>query len=106
MKSKTVTRHDDKNIFRAIGFSDAKAQVLTIKADINSAIYDAIKKKGLTQAQVAKLWGQAQPRVSEVMRGKIDLVTIDKLVNYLALLGGRVDAVVTPPASNKATTRR
>ena len=106
MKSKTVTKHDDKNIFRAIGFSDAKAQVLTIKADINSAIYDAIKKKGLTQAQVAKLWGQAQPRVSEVMRGKIDLVTNDKLVNYLALLGGRVDAVVTPPASKKATTRR
>jgi len=48
-----------------------------------NALIAEIEKKGLTQAQAAKLLGVTQPRVSDLMRGRLHLFSIDALVNFL-----------------------
>jgi len=42
---------------------------------------------GDTQAELAKRLGVTQPRISDVMRGRIDLVSVDMLIDLLAKLG-------------------
>ncbi len=55
------------------------------------AIAEHIRKGGLTQAEAAKLFGVTQPRVSDLVRGKIELFSIDMLVQMLASAGMRVE---------------
>lgn len=50
-----------------------------------------IDEDGLTQARAAKLFGVTQPRISDLVRGKIELFSIDALVNMVAASGGHVD---------------
>jgi predicted XRE-type DNA-binding protein len=45
----------------------------------------------MTQAQAAKKFGVTQPRISDLMRGKIDLFAIDTLVNMLGAAGLHMD---------------
>jgi predicted XRE-type DNA-binding protein len=52
---------------------------------------------GLSQAQIAKLFGVTQPRVSDLMRGKIDVFGLDALVN-MAAAGLRVKLSVRKAA--------
>lgn len=54
--------------------------------------------QGLTQVQAAKLLGVTQPRVSDLMRGKIDLFALDTLVNMLSDAGLHVEMHVTKAA--------
>ena len=55
-----------------------------------NALIAHIEKKGLTQVQAAKLLRVTQPRISDLMRGRIHLFSIDALVNFLAAVGLRV----------------
>jgi len=64
-----------------------------------SALQDLMEERGLTQVQAAKLFGVAQPRVSDLCRGKIDRFTIDTLINMLAHAGMRVRLKVSRPAA-------
>jgi predicted XRE-type DNA-binding protein len=50
----------------------------------------------LTQAQAAKLLHVIQPRVSDLLRGRIDLFTTDRLIDMLARVGVRVPLVLKP----------
>ena len=56
-----------------------------------AAVIAHIEKNGLTQGQAAKQFGVTQPRISDLMRGKIDLFSLDTLVNMLAAAGLRVE---------------
>jgi predicted XRE-type DNA-binding protein len=56
-----------------------------------TALCDYIKAEGLTQKQAAKKLGVTQPRISDLVRGRIDLFAIDSLVNMLALAGLRIE---------------
>lgn len=56
-----------------------------------AAVIAQIEKNDLTQAQAAKQFGVTQPRISDLMRGKIDLFSLDTLVNMLAAAGLRVE---------------
>jgi len=49
-----------------------------------------IEAEGLTQAAAARMFGVSQPRVSDLVRGRIELFSIDTLVNMLAKAGVRV----------------
>jgi predicted XRE-type DNA-binding protein len=50
-----------------------------------------IKSMGITQAQAAKTMGVSQPRVSDLVNGKIDRFTIDMLVTMLSRIGLKVE---------------
>jgi len=84
------------NVFRDLGFSPEDAEHLKVRSNLMIHLQQAIAKRGLKQAEAAKLLGVTQPRVSELMRGRIDLFSIDTLINLLARLGIRVGLVVRP----------
>lgn len=53
-----------------------------------------IERRELTQAAAAKLFGVTQPRISDLVRGRIDLFSLDMLVNMLAAAGVQVRLVL------------
>jgi predicted XRE-type DNA-binding protein len=84
------------NIFHALGFSKAEAAALEIKADILSAILDRIRSKKYTQSQLVKILDEHQPSVSNLMRGRIDQVSIEKLLRYANRLSLKTSVSVRP----------
>ena len=89
------------NVFRDVGFSRGEAERLTVRSDLLSETQDAIRKRGLTQAATAKLLGVHPPRVSDLMRGRIDLFSIETLIDMLSRLGMSV-RLVTVRSRKKA----
>jgi len=88
------------NVFRDIGFGTEEAASLKIRAALMIKLSEIIKQRKLTQAGAAKLLGVAQPRVSDLVRGKIDLFSIDTLIDMISRAGGAVH--VTVRATKKA----
>jgi predicted XRE-type DNA-binding protein len=84
------------NVFRDLGFTGKEAEHLTLRAELMVHLQKVIAARGLTQAEVAKLLGVAQPRVSDVMRGRLDLFSIDTLIDMPARLGIRATLVLHP----------
>ena len=82
------------DVFADLGFTPADAENLRIRSAMMRALVSFIRKNKLTQARAAKRLGVSQPRVSDLMRGKIQLFSIDNLVNLLAAAGLRVDLKV------------
>jgi predicted XRE-type DNA-binding protein len=75
------------NVFRDLDFSGDEAEYLKVRAELMVNLQKVITARGLKQAQAAKLLGVTQPRVSDLMRGRIDLFSIDTLIDMLARLG-------------------
>ena len=75
------------NVFADLGFPPEEAAHLLIRADLMIDINRLIKKRGLTQKAAAKVLGVTQPRVSALVRGRIELFSIDTLVEMLVRLG-------------------
>jgi predicted XRE-type DNA-binding protein len=65
------------NVFRDLGFSSDEAEHLRIRSDLLLQLQKAIKANGLKQAEAAKLLEVTQPRVSDLMRGRLDLFSVD-----------------------------
>ena len=75
------------NVYRDVGFPPRQAEHLLIRSDLMIALRSLIKERGLTQARAARLLGVTQPRVSDLVRGRIQLFSIDALVEMLARAG-------------------
>lgn len=58
-----------------------------------------IRDKRLTQKRAAEQFGVTQPRISDLMRGKIDLFSVDTLITILTHGGLKVDVKVTRSAA-------
>jgi len=84
------------NVFRDLGFSDDEAEYLKVRAELMVNLQKVIAARGLKQADAAALLGVAQPRVSDLMRGRLDLFSIDTLIDMLAHLGIRAKVVLSP----------
>ena len=82
------------NVFNDLGFSAEEADNLRIRSQLMIAITRLIEQRGMTQAEAAGLCGVTQPRISDVVRGKIELFTIDALVKMLGYAGVAVDLVI------------
>jgi predicted XRE-type DNA-binding protein len=82
------------NVFRDLGFSTEEAEHLLIRADLMIHLQKAIASRGLTQAKAAKILRVTQPRVSDLLRGRIDLFSTDSMIDMLARLGVHVRFVL------------
>jgi predicted XRE-type DNA-binding protein len=60
---------------------------MKIWSQLMSALCEEQKRRGLTQAEAAKLLGVSQPRISDLFRGRISLFSIDVLVLMMYPLG-------------------
>ena len=72
------------NIFLDLGFPAHEASVMLLRAQLAEALRGWMEREHLTQAQVAKRLGIAQPRVSDIVRGKVELMSLDYLVGLCA----------------------
>jgi predicted XRE-type DNA-binding protein len=82
------------NAFGAVGFAPIEAEHLRIRADLMIAVERLIAERQLTQAAAAKLLHVTQPRISDLMRGKIERFSIDTLVEMLGRAGADVSVKV------------
>ena len=88
MKKKTTK--SSGNIFVDLGFDPAEAAVLQMRANLMGDLRLYIEKQKLTQAQAAKRLGIAQSRVSDLVRGKWDMFSLEMLITLEARLGRTV----------------
>ena len=70
------------NVFLDVRFPPAEAASMMLRALLMSRVRDAAP--GATQREAAKHFGITQPRLNDVMRGRIDKFSLDALVNMLA----------------------
>lgn len=72
------------NVFLDLGFPPHEASVMLLRAQLAEALRVWMDKEKLTQAQAAKRLGIAQPRVSDIVRNKVELMSLDYLVGLCA----------------------
>lgn len=88
MSSKKAQRF--ANVWDAIADSPEEAANLTVRSELMNEIEEIIQKNGWTQAEAAKRCGVSQPRINDLLRGRISRFSVDALVNIAAALGQKV----------------
>ena len=86
------------NIFIDLGFDKIEAENLKMRSDLIIRIVQFHRRSGLTQAAAAKALGLTQPRLNALLKGKIDLFSLDALVNIASRAGLSVRLVVKKAA--------
>lgn len=86
------------SVWDAIEDTPAEAENMKLRSELLLALKSRISQSGMTQAQAAKLFGVTQPRVSDLMRGKINLFGLDALVNMATVAGLHVELRVLEAA--------
>jgi len=93
------------NVFRDLGLPDADARLA--KAKLVLKIADIIERRGLNQSEAAAILGIHQPQVSQLLRGRIEGYTIERLLRFLTALDE--DVMITtrqkPKGRDRATVR-
>ncbi len=84
------------NVFRDLGFPREEAEHLLVRADLLIHVQKLIASRRLKQKEAAALLRISQPRVSDLVRGRIDLFSTDMLIDMLARLGAHVRLAVQP----------
>ena len=86
------------NVFRDLGFAPDEAENLKLRAELMMRIEDYCRKSGLTQVEAAKRLGGTQPRLNAMLKGKINLFSLDALVNMATRAGMSVRLLVKKAA--------
>jgi len=90
------------NVLDDLGFSPEQATILKFKTDLYQAILKHARK--YSQAQLQVILAEPQPRVSELLNGKIANKSVDKLLYYAGRLG--IEAKARFPQTNKQVVQR
>ena len=86
------------SVWDAIEDTPEDAENMKLRSQLLSALKQRIERSGMSQAQTAKQLGVTQPRISDLMRGKIQLFALDALVNLATAAGLHVEIVVREAA--------
>jgi predicted XRE-type DNA-binding protein len=78
------------NVFRDLGFRPAEAASLAVRSRMMLALREHIRRKGWTQAEAARVMGVTQPRISNLVQGRIDRFSVDGLIGLLQACGLQV----------------
>lgn len=98
MNEKLKITRSSGNVFLDLGFSKDEAENLKLRAELMMKIEDYVRVGGMTQVEAAKRLGLSQPRLNDLLRGKIDKFSLDALVNMLAKAGMRIEMKVRKAA--------
>ncbi len=79
----------NNNVFRDIGFPKPEAENLLLRSELMSRVREEVR--GYAQQEAARRFGITQPRLDQLLKGKISLFSLDALVNMLAIAGSRVN---------------
>ncbi|MBV8923758.1 MAG: XRE family transcriptional regulator [Bradyrhizobium sp.] len=93
-----MTKKRFSSVWDAIEDTAAQAENMKLRSALIIALKDHITRAELSQSEAAKLLGVTQPRISDLMRGKIELFGLDTLVNMVASAGLRVEMRISDAA--------
>ena len=79
------------SVWDAIEDTPEEAENMKLRSILMTALKNHLARTGMSQAQAAKLFGVTQPRVSDLMRGKINLFALDALVNMATAAGLHIE---------------
>ena len=92
------------NVFAVLGFGPQGSQNLLLRSQTMIALVQWFNASGLTQAAGAKTLGVTQPRLNQLLKGKIEIFSLDALVNMATSAGMRVGLSIRPKSSVKVRT--
>jgi len=92
------------NVFADLGFGPQESQNLLLRSQTMIALVQWFNASGLTQAAAAKTLGVTQPRLNQLLKGKIEIFSLDALVNMATSAGMRVGLSIRPKISVKVRT--
>ncbi|MEO6563908.1 MAG: helix-turn-helix domain-containing protein [Nitrosospira sp.] len=79
------------SVWDAIENTPEEAENMKLRSSLMLALKNHLVRANISQAQAAQLFGVTQPRISDLMRGKINLFALDALVNMAAAAGLHVE---------------
>ena len=82
------------SVWDAITDTPSEAANLRARADLMRQIAEIIHAQGWKQAEAAQRCGVTQPRINDLLRGKVSRFSLDALVNIATALGRRVNLVI------------
>jgi len=88
-----------ENVFDALEDDPAIATNLRVRAHLMHALRDYIDQQAITQTEAALRLGVTQPRVSDLVRGRMERFTVDALLNMLGRVGMHAEISVTSEAA-------
>ena|SRR5690242_1776853 len=100
-RSKLIAHRTQGSVLNELNMSEQERLELKLKADLHQDILKIIKKKKFTPRQLEKLFDIPQPRVSELLRGKLSLLSVSKLLYYAHLLGAHADVKLKASGRNQ-----
>lgn len=84
------------SVFDALCNTPSEAANMRLRADLMMHIADTVRENGWTQKQAAMFCGLTQPRINDLLNGKIDKFSLDALVNINAELGQSISLSFAP----------
>ena len=89
------------SVWDAIEDTPQQAASMRARSELMMNLTEVIRERGMTQADAAALFGVTQPRVSDLMRGKINLFSLDTLIDMAATAGMSPTVKVSKPKAVK-----
>ena len=93
-----MSKKQFSSVWDAIEDTPEEAENMKLRSGLMMALKAHMERVGLTQSDAAKLFGVTQPRVSDLVRGKINLFGLDALVNMATAAGLHVEMTVQEAA--------
>ena len=82
-----MSKQKFQSVWDAIEDTPQQAASMRARSELVIELTELIKRRGMTQAEAAKLFAVTQPRISDLTRGKVDLFSLDALVDMAAVAG-------------------
>jgi len=102
-RRRTAMEVGSGNVFADLGLPDAEE--LKTKVQLALAIKREIDERGWSQAQAAEVLSINQPKVSALLRYRLDGFSVERLMNFLTALGHDVEIVIKPRRSGRHAGR-
>ena len=93
------------NVFEDLGFDPAESADLALRAYLMAEIRKFIERNNLTQVNAAKFFGVKQPKISNIINGKVEEISSDYLVGLLAKTGGEFKYSFKQPTKRQVEQR-
>ena len=85
------------SVWDAIEDTPQQAASMRARSELMMNLTEVIRERGMTQGDAAALFGVTQPRISDLMRGKINLFSLDTLIDMAATAGMSPTVKVSKP---------
>ena len=99
MSDETKVTPSSGNVFADLGLPNAGEELA--KVDLAFEISQIIEERGLTQVEAADIMGVDQPKVSALVRYRLDGFSMERLYRFLNALGRDIEIIVKPKPKNR-----